>query len=107
MSPSPPSLAVPPSPLDEADYAAFAWARYRRILWWMALVSLVTTLCVIGGLWIASGPLGILFMAFTAMGIIGTIMLGAALMGLAFLSSGTGHDDRLVDPLAGGHPLDD
>ena len=36
----------------------------------------------------------------SALGIWLTIMLMAALMGLVFLSSGTGHDSAVIDPLA-------
>ena len=28
-----------PHGLDDPEYAAFAWARYRRILGWMAMVA--------------------------------------------------------------------
>ena len=34
----------------------------------------------------------------TVLGIGFTIMLTAALMGLVFLSSGTGHDESIIDP---------
>ena len=47
------------SPLEDPETAAFAWARYRRIMRFMLLAS--------------------------------------ALMGLVFLSAGTGHDDSIED----------
>jgi hypothetical protein len=34
-------------------------------------------------------------------------LLAAALMGLMFLSSGTGHDDHVMDMSEGEHPRDD
>ena len=40
----------------------------------------------------------------TALGIAGTMMLTTALMGLVFLSSGTGHDHAVIDPLADEQP---
>ena len=35
----------------------------------------------------------------TALGVGGMMLLTAALMGLVFLSSGTGHDQSVIDPL--------
>ena len=39
----------------------------------------------------------LLFLSFTAGGIFFSVLLAAALMGLVFLSSGTGHDERIQD----------
>jgi predicted dienelactone hydrolase len=86
------------SNLDDPQYAAFAWGRYRRILWWMAVVSLAA---VIVSLWLmdrAVGPLEWHTIIATSAGVFATVMLGAGLMGLVFLSHGTGHDDSIVDP---------
>jgi hypothetical protein len=35
---------------------------------------------------------------FSAGGIFFSVLLAAALMGLVFLSSGSGHDDKIEDP---------
>ena len=35
-----------------------------------------------------------------ALGVVFTILLTGALMGLNFLSHGTGHDDAIIDPMA-------
>jgi fatty acid desaturase len=81
-----------PSPLDDPDQAAFAWARYRRL---MTFMGLVTTLTVVGAMVLLyrSGALvSIHFVIATALGIGVMMMLTAALMGLVFLSHGTGHD---------------
>lgn len=83
--------------LSDPDYARFAWGRYRRLMIWMALAALLSTGAALGTLWIVRGPLPILFLVFTAGGIFLTVMLAAALMGLVFLSSGTGHDERVQD----------
>jgi hypothetical protein len=83
--------------LSDPDYARFAWARYKRLMWWMALVSLATTAIGLGILWQTRGPLPLLFLIFTAGGIFFSVLLAAALMGLVFLSSGTGHDDHIQD----------
>lgn len=83
--------------LDDPDYARFAWARYRRLMGWMALVSLLATAGTLGWLWQTRGPLPWLFLVFTAGGVFLSVLLAAALMGLVFLSSGSGHDDRIQD----------
>jgi hypothetical protein len=84
--------------LDDPGYAKFAWARYKRLMWWMALASLLTTLGGLLALRIFWGPMPVLAQIFVAGGIFFTVLLAAALMGLVFLSSGTGHDGRIEDP---------
>lgn len=86
-----------PPALDDPEAAAFAWARYRRLLGWMALVALATALLVLAILyhWLGFLPLHMGIAVFG--GVFGTVLLGAALMGLVFLSSGTGHDAEVQD----------
>lgn len=83
--------------LSDPDYARFAWRRYRRLMAWMTLAAIasVTTALVI--LRIVNGPIPIHMMIATILGIGFSVMLGAALMGLVFLSSGSGHDERIHD----------
>jgi len=83
--------------LSDPDYARYAWGRYRRLMWWMTLVSIAATTIGLGILWQLRGPLPILFLVFTAGGIFFSVLLAAALMGLVFLSSGTGHDEQIQD----------
>jgi small-conductance mechanosensitive channel len=80
------------SPLDDRDTATHAWARFRKILRWMALAALVTILIAFAVLYATEGFVSIHLYIATALGIGLTMMLGAALMGLVFLSNGTGHD---------------
>lgn len=83
------------SPLEDVPTAAFAWARWRRM---MALMAAVTALTVGAAFWwFASGdePLSIHFYIATALGIGVMMLLAGALMGLVFLSNGTGHDDAV------------
>lgn len=91
---------VKPSLLDDPDTARPAWARYRRLMLGMAGVSL---LAVIGALVFLRLSLGsgltIHMIIATSAGIGLSVLLGAALMGLVFLSSGTGHDEAVEDPL--------
>lgn len=92
---------VSASPLDDADYARFAWARYRRILLWMAVVGVLLVGAALGWLGIARGEVPIHMAIAVSAGVFGTMFLTAVLMGLVFLSSGTGHDDGVDDPFAG------
>lgn len=83
------------SPLDDPRTAAFAWARWRRLMWLIAAVTVATIALALA--WLGSGdePVTIHFFIAAALGIGVTMLLTGALMGLVFLSSGTGHDDSL------------
>lgn len=83
------------SGLDDPDYAAFAWRRYRRILGWMGIVAIVFVTGAIVVLQQVYGPLGWVAILAVIGGAGGSIMLAAALMGLVFLSSGSGHDESI------------
>lgn len=93
-----------PNGLDDREYADFAWRRYRGILKWMTLASTLVALIVLAILWWSSGPLPWLFAAFTFAGVFATMMMAAALMGLIFLSNGSGHDEAVNDMIAGELP---
>ncbi|MEP6785871.1 MAG: hypothetical protein ABI898_09030 [Sphingomonadales bacterium] len=84
--------------LDDPEYASFAWARYRRLMIWMTLASAASVVLGLGALVLVWGPMPWLGMAFAAGGIFFSVLLAAALMGLVFLSSGSGHDERIEDP---------
>jgi hypothetical protein len=91
------SMAERKPDLSDPDYARFAWSRYRRLMMWMALAALVTTAAALTVLSVTRGPLPWPFLVFTAGGVFLSVLLAAALMGLVFLSSGTGHDDQIQD----------
>lgn len=95
-----------PEGLDDPEYAAFAWGRFRRILGWMALVSLFTSGIAELALYWSMGELRLATALATFFGVFLTMMLAAALMGLMFLSSGTGHDAQVKDPLKGEIDID-
>ncbi|KTF68574.1 hypothetical protein ACNFJ7_11845 [Sphingomonas sp. HT-1] len=88
-----------PSGLDDPEYAAFAWRRFRRVLAWMALVALLAAGAAEYWLYASMGELRIVTAIATFFGVFLTVMMAAALMGLMFLSSGTGHDAQVEDPL--------
>jgi peptidoglycan/LPS O-acetylase OafA/YrhL len=87
------------SSLDDPDYAAFAWRRYRRLMAWMILASLGATIGCLVFLSKLIGDIPIHMMIATAAGVFVSVLLASALMGLVFLSSGSGHDDAIRDPL--------
>lgn len=68
-----------------------------RAMGWVTLAVVLTALAVI---YAQNGLVSINLYIATALGVGGTMLLAAALMGLVFLSSGTGHDDAVIDPLA-------
>jgi hypothetical protein len=89
-----------PSPLDDPQSAAFAWARYRRLMRFMGGVTLAVVIAVLLLLHHLEAALSIHFYIATALGVGAAMMLMATLMGLVFLSHGTGHDDSVEDPLS-------
>ncbi|MAK99278.1 MAG: hypothetical protein CL807_03935 [Citromicrobium sp.] len=90
---------APKSPLDDPEKAAFAWARYKRIMRFMFAL----TLLVVGGAMVAifwsEAEVSPHFFIAVALGIGMTMLLASALMGLVFLSNGTGHDESIHNPL--------
>lgn len=83
--------------LDDPDYARFAWGRFRRILAWVGVVGVVAAIVSVWALARVYGPLGWVATLATIGGVVGTVLMAGALMGLTFLSSGTGHDERIDD----------
>lgn len=90
---------IPRSPLEDPAKAAHAWARYRRIMLYMMTVTVALVIASVILLYRSNGMVSVHFYIATALGIGFTMLLASALMGLAFLSSGTGHDESIVDPL--------
>ncbi|MET3438959.1 hypothetical protein [Sphingomonas sp. 1185] len=88
-------MAPPPSGLDDPEQAAFAWARFRAIMAWMTLAAAVAVCFALVVLAEVYGPLNPVTMLGVVGGIGGMVMLTGALMGLVFLSSGTGHDEEV------------
>lgn len=87
-----PTLQPKPDPVPSPRHSMLA--RFRRIMKWMALLSIVVA--AIAVLLVARGDSGvhIHMMIATALGAGLTVLLASALMTLAFLSSSSGHDDQ-------------
>ena len=89
---------IPKSPLDDPETAAFAWARYRRLMRFMFMVTLGVVIIALALLYKNGPTVSVHFYIAAALGIGFMMLLTAALMGLVFLSNGTGHDDAISDP---------
>jgi len=92
---------TPKSPLEDPEKAAFAWARYRRLMRFMFLLTVGVVIIALSLLYTREGVESVHFYIAVALGIGFTMLLTSALMGLVFLSAGTGHDaavdDRIED----------
>ncbi len=87
------------SPLDDPENAAHAWARFRQIMRLLGAVTAVTVVIVLGAMWMMNPDVSIHFFIAVALGVSMTMMLGGGLMGLVFLSNGTGHDEAVDNRL--------
>ena len=87
-----PEQAPRPDPVPSPRHAMLS--RFRRIMTWMALFAIVVA--AIAVLLVVRGDEGFHphMMIATALGVGLTVLLGSALMTLAFLSSSSGHDDQ-------------
>lgn len=71
-----------------------ALLRFRRIMRWMTLVSI---LCAGAAVYLVArgeSEIQVHMLIATALGAGLTVLLGAALMTLVFISSGSGHDEQ-------------
>lgn len=85
------------SPLDDPQTAAHAWARYRRLMRLMLGLTTAVVIVALSLLYREYGFESVHLLIAAALGIGFSMLLMSALMGLVFLSSGTGHDDSLND----------
>ncbi len=88
-------MAPFPRALDDPDQARHAWRRFRLLMRWMWLAAGTCAGVAVWWLWSAYGPLGWWTIGMTTLGVGGSVGLAGALMGLVFLSSGTGHDSNI------------
>lgn len=93
--------------LDDPQVASVAWARFRRIMTWMAAGGIACVCVALACLYWHTGMLPIHMAIATTLGVFFTFMLGTGLMALTFLSHGTGHDEQVMDRLKNEVELDD
>lgn len=70
------------------------WQRFRRIMRWMSLASILAAAAAVYFVTRGESELKIHMLIATALGAGLSVLLGAALMSLAFISSGSGHDEE-------------
>jgi hypothetical protein len=89
----------PPRRQTDTERRARAWARYLRLMSWMGIAAVVAVLLALIYLKSAGRPVSIHMTIATIAGVGLTVLLGTGLMGLAYFSSHSGHDDSA----GGGH----
>jgi len=89
-----------PSQLDDPLYAGIAWSRYWRLMRWMSGLTFLCVIAALGFLYYLHGLVSIHMYIAAAGGIGFALLLTSALMGLVFMSNGTGHDDCIDDPVS-------
>jgi hypothetical protein len=92
------------SPLDDPNVAAHAWARYKRLMRWMVGFTAAMVIVALALVYRQVGMASVHMYIATALGVGFAVLLTSALMGLVFLSSGTGHDEAVVDRDANDQP---
>jgi peptidoglycan/LPS O-acetylase OafA/YrhL len=95
---------LPRSPLDDPATAAHAWARYRRLMRFMLAITLVMVGAAFFAVYQKDEVQSAHMYVATALMVGFAMLLMSALMGLVFLSSGTGHDEAVNHP--GGEDTD-
>ena len=98
---------MPRSPLEDPDTAAHAWARYRRLMAFMMVITLLMVGASFVALYRENGLASAHLYVATALMVGFAMLLMSALMGLVFLSSGTGHDEATMDSLVDADDEDD
>ena len=81
---------VPP----HLERAALAWARYKRMMKWMALAAVAAVLLALLYLGRAGEPMSLHLVVATAAGVGLSVLLGTGLMGLVFVSNSSGMDEE-------------
>jgi hypothetical protein len=89
-------MPAPKSRLSDPEYAAFARNRYWRLMRWMLLAAILTVIAALAWLSSDGSTPSIAEYLATAAGVGLSVLLAGALMGLIFLSSGTGHDEDVA-----------
>jgi uncharacterized BrkB/YihY/UPF0761 family membrane protein len=70
------------------------WLRFWRIMRWMSVVAILAAVLAVYFVARDESELKIHMLIATALGAGLSVLLGAALMSLTFLSSGSGHDEE-------------
>jgi len=90
-------MALPDRTVSPLERKVQAWSRFRRLMLWMVLVAIAAVVAAIAYLKAQGGPLPIHMLIATIAGVGFTVLIGTGLMGLVFLSAGSGHDQDAAD----------
>lgn len=71
-----------------------AWRRFRQIMRWMSLAAILAAALAVWFVAQGESEVRIHMLIATALGAGLSVLLGAALMTLTFISSGSGHDEQ-------------
>jgi hypothetical protein len=82
------------------ERTALAWARYKRLMSWMAIAAVVAVLVALIYLKSSGTPVPIHMMIATIAGVGFSVLLGTGLMGLVYFSNNSGHDEGAHDATA-------
>ncbi len=85
------------SPLDDPRVSAHAWRHYKQLMIGMVGMTAVVVIVALTVIYLVVGMVSVHAYIAAGLGIIVTMLLMSALMGLVFLSSGTGHDEAVSD----------
>lgn len=82
--------------LSDPVSAAHAWTRYRWIMRWVIATAVLSVAVALLWLKADGSPLTAAVVIATTAGVALSVLLAGALMGLIFLSSGSGHDEDVT-----------
>jgi hypothetical protein len=85
------------SPLDDPRVSAHAWRHYKQLMIGMVGMTVVVVIVALTVIYLTVGMVSVHAYIAAGLGIVVTMLLMSALMGLVFLSSGTGHDEAVSD----------
>jgi hypothetical protein len=88
---------VPSRPRRPAPELASSWARFKRVMSWMALAAFVAVLLALIYLKSFGDPVPLHMQIATILGVGLTVLVGTGLMGLVFLSSRSGYDEEVAE----------
>ena len=75
-----------------ADPAGAMWARFRRLLGWMAAAAALAALGALAYLRFSGAPMRPSLVISVTVAVFLSVLLAAVLMGLVYLSARSGHD---------------
>ncbi|MBU6166470.1 MAG: hypothetical protein KGQ52_10085 [Alphaproteobacteria bacterium] len=98
----------PEGKAPDTGASADNWARFRRLMLWVGLATLLALAGGLWWLWASGAPARWELWVAAAGAIAGTMLLTGGLMGLVFLSSRSGHDAAVgqADPQIERWPYD-